>query len=340
MTSAEKHGEAAQYSSDRRHEAAQKRRENQTLPALVPAYESGDMAVSLEIAGYLRTRQDRVECPAKYLCLTYQRNPKKRALTPAPRWRVAKPGHRCHVGCCLKYVQVPVFVDVVEVSDPAEVSSDIPVLVIPSVVRLEPSDRPTLRVGEVFDLTPLGGVGSPTVTSVGFAVEDGERGPQITRELVPEALNVQFVDEMVERAPKVEQTVSDQKRPVLGVEFLGIDVEAVFESVSVSFVGGAVALRPPKRVPTRDSKFVPERFEMALGPPPFGPGPGPLPAHALTSSSVTEKPQEPLTDWEDEGGTSVPEPKQKTPKGLEIPVPTRESVFSALRNAIKPVKKP
>jgi hypothetical protein len=34
------------------------------------------------------------------------------------------------------------------------------------------------------------------------------------------------------------------------------------------------------------------------------------------------------------------EPTQKTPKGLEIPVPTRESIFSALRKVIKPVKKP
>jgi hypothetical protein len=34
------------------------------------------------------------------------------------------------------------------------------------------------------------------------------------------------------------------------------------------------------------------------------------------------------------------EPKQKTPKGLEIPVPSRESIFTALRKAIKPVKKP
>jgi hypothetical protein len=33
------------------------------------------------------------------------------------------------------------------------------------------------------------------------------------------------------------------------------------------------------------------------------------------------------------------EPTQKTPKGLEIPVPTRESIFSALRKVIKPVKK-
>jgi len=32
--------------------------------------------------------------------------------------------------------------------------------------------------------------------------------------------------------------------------------------------------------------------------------------------------------------------KQKTPKGLEIPMPTRESVFTALRKVIKPVKKP
>jgi hypothetical protein len=40
---------------------------------------------------------------------------------------------------------------------------------------------------------------------------------------------------------------------------------------------------------------------------------------------VTDKPQEPT---------------QKTPKGLEIPVPKRESIFDAFRKVIKPVKKP
>jgi hypothetical protein len=34
------------------------------------------------------------------------------------------------------------------------------------------------------------------------------------------------------------------------------------------------------------------------------------------------------------------EPTQKTPKGLEIPIPSRESIFSALRKIAKPVKKP
>jgi hypothetical protein len=34
------------------------------------------------------------------------------------------------------------------------------------------------------------------------------------------------------------------------------------------------------------------------------------------------------------------EPKQKTPKGLEIPLPSRESIFAALRKVAKPLKKP
>jgi hypothetical protein len=55
---------------------------------------------------------------------------------------------------------------------------------------------------------------------------------------------------------------------------------------------------------------------------------------------MTEKPQEPLADWEGEGGTPAPEPTQKTPKGFEIPLPKRGSIFEALRKVIKPVKKP
>jgi hypothetical protein len=37
-------------------------------------------------------------------------------------------------------------------------------------------------------------------------------------------------------------------------------------------------------------------------------------------------------DWEDEGGTLAPEPKQITPKGSEIPVPKVREFKDALRN--------
>ena len=34
------------------------------------------------------------------------------------------------------------------------------------------------------------------------------------------------------------------------------------------------------------------------------------------------------------------EPKQKTPNGLEIPVPKRKDVIDALRKLVQPTKKP
>jgi len=34
------------------------------------------------------------------------------------------------------------------------------------------------------------------------------------------------------------------------------------------------------------------------------------------------------------------EPKQKTDKGLEIPVPKRKDLLDAFRKVVKPVKKP
>jgi hypothetical protein len=56
---------------------------------------------------------------------------------------------------------------------------------------------------------------------------------------------------------------------------------------------------------------------------------------------VTEPTQDPAqTDWEGEGGALAPEPKQKTPKGLEIPVPKRKELMDAFRRVIKPRKKP
>jgi hypothetical protein len=45
---------------------------------------------------------------------------------------------------------------------------------------------------------------------------------------------------------------------------------------------------------------------------------------------MSDKPQQPASD----------EPKQTTPKGLEIPVPKRRDVMSALRKLVQPVKKP
>jgi hypothetical protein len=37
---------------------------------------------------------------------------------------------------------------------------------------------------------------------------------------------------------------------------------------------------------------------------------------------------------------STQEPKQKTPKGLEIPVPKRKELMDAFRKIVQPVKKP
>ena len=46
------------------------------------------------------------------------------------------------------------------------------------------------------------------------------------------------------------------------------------------------------------------------------------------------------TDWEDEGGTSPPEPKQRTSKGLEIPVPKRREVMDAFKKIAGRPKRP
>ncbi len=51
-----------------------------------------------------------------------------------------------------------------------------------------------------------------------------------------------------------------------------------------------------------------------------------------------DKQEAPQTDWEDEGGTLAPEPKQTAPKGLEIPVPTRREFKDALRKMFQPDK--
>lgn len=49
---------------------------------------------------------------------------------------------------------------------------------------------------------------------------------------------------------------------------------------------------------------------------------------------TVKKQEEQQSDWEDEGGASAPEPKQKTPKGLEIPVPTRDEIMDVFRRFV------
>jgi hypothetical protein len=53
---------------------------------------------------------------------------------------------------------------------------------------------------------------------------------------------------------------------------------------------------------------------------------------------MADKPQGAKGRWENEGGALGPEPKQTTPKGLEIPVPKRKDVMAALRKLVQPKK--
>ena len=55
---------------------------------------------------------------------------------------------------------------------------------------------------------------------------------------------------------------------------------------------------------------------------------------------TAKKQEQQQSDWEDEGGSTAPEPRQKTPKGLEITVPKRREVMDALRWVVKPKTKP
>ena len=53
---------------------------------------------------------------------------------------------------------------------------------------------------------------------------------------------------------------------------------------------------------------------------------------------MSDKPQDPEADWESEGGAVEQEPKQKTARGLEIPVPKRSEVMDAFKKILRPKK--
>jgi hypothetical protein len=56
---------------------------------------------------------------------------------------------------------------------------------------------------------------------------------------------------------------------------------------------------------------------------------------------VTDQKQDDTqSDWEDEGGATAPEPKQRTEKGLEIPVPKRKDVRRVFEKAARSVSDP
>jgi hypothetical protein len=54
-------------------------------------------------------------------------------------------------------------------------------------------------------------------------------------------------------------------------------------------------------------------------------------------SGNTQDPSQ--TDWENEGGSAAPEPKQTTPMGLKIPVPKRRDLMDAFRKIVHAPKR-
>jgi hypothetical protein len=116
----------------------------------------------------------------------------------------------------LQDVQVPVFVDVVERGDPAETASDLPVLVIPSVVGLQPSDRSTLLVAEIPDFSPFPVIGRPDSPGRWLG-QDRERRllDNRVRNVAAKGLDMKVENEVVERARRLKRqspTRSGQSR--------------------------------------------------------------------------------------------------------------------------------
>jgi hypothetical protein len=177
----------------------------------------------------------------------------------------------------LQDVQVPVFIDVVERGDLSKCVPDLPELVVPSVVRLQPTDRSALLVAEMLYFRPLGGVTRAAALPRRPVEQDRERRllSNCFREVATEALQVEIEDEVVECAPEIEQVVARYERPVLSIEFDGIDVKAVFESAAMAFRCGPIALSPTVGTLRGDTECSAESFKMSVGPLPLCPRSGP-----------------------------------------------------------------
>jgi hypothetical protein len=141
-------------------------------------------------------------------------------------------------------------------------------------------------------------------------------------------------DEVIEAGAGVVDEVSEDDGQI-GIDSLQREIELVLAGVELQLSRDGWTFK----VGEPFDKLA-KNVEVVHRTPPLAFVVGEQVGHGVTSPWMADKPQEPAeTDWEGEGGSVEPEPKQTTPKGLEIPVPTRGSVFKAFQKLVgKPQK--
>jgi hypothetical protein len=211
------------------------------LSALIEGYIGNDIALRLEVFGYLGLGRRNVEHPPLDLQMTFERDPRRvRAVPPLRRHPTYGDGYYS----APYNMKVSVLVDDVEPVQVVKRATYPLELIVPSVVRLKVRNRTPLLEAQPLDRVPLvGGDGVPLSHS--GLVEDRERGLLlgVGGDVPPVPPDVERVDDVVERRAEVEEAVARPESEWDRVERWDLsDAEDVLETVSVALSGSRISV--------------------------------------------------------------------------------------------------
>jgi hypothetical protein len=221
--------QVAEPSEDRAygvHSAPQDAENFEPLASVLKSYCRFHMAIHVHVS--LRRRG--LEDPAVHTCVGFQRDPKARVVLKTASVRRGQVT-RCKDDCAYQ-MKVPVLVREVKVMNVSQGGSDEGgECIVPSVVRLQPGNRCPFFLPKVLDFFPsLSGTTPrffPDRKHALFCDGDGDTAAKTS--------HMELVDQVIEGSPQVMEAVTDEKRP-RRVEWFDVsDVEAIFQSVVLSF---------------------------------------------------------------------------------------------------------
>ena len=245
------------------------RKRSVTTP-LIEGYLCCHVTIHVHLFG--KVRRNGREGPAKDLCMTFQRNPRRSEAKPV----LMRKARFRDGGYYRPYnMKVAVLVDVVEARKRRKLVPDVEELVVPSVVWLQDLTSASLAEVQTSDLLPGTGVRSSLSSASALGRGDGQDGESRTsfyprRDPSFEPSEMQLKDQVIESRPSIEQTVPCDKSEVSPIENWNLpDVEAVFKSFSVNLRGSGIEVGP-----TADAElgsFRCEGFAVFPATPPFLP---------------------------------------------------------------------
>jgi hypothetical protein len=240
-------------------------------PGLAPFGLQGYLDVNTAVVTGLRWRHA-LEGPGLNVLMGFHRAPGTQILVkPVFRRKLAE-FHGLFRG--RYHMELPVFVDVVEGIEKSEGLPNVKPAIIPSYVWLQVLDRPLITPSQL--LHPPG----PLIKKIGLRTEDREQRPPLSLlgDSTSEVANMQFVSEVVQCAPKIEDDFPSPQSPVRIDGPQLAQIEAVLKSSPIYFGpnGPCLRWRP------YGSDLLLEFYSLEIGARELGDWPFKAPAHPIS----------------------------------------------------------